>query len=291
MSGNLIRYVSGGNTCNLGYNYKNSATDGMPGPIGPTGPQGIQGLIGQTGPTGPPGIQGNTGATGIIFIIGNTGPIGLSGLQGIPGPQGPQGNTGPQGNPGLQGATGSTGIIFIAGNTGATGPAGINGVTGPAGTNGLQGPTGPTGPTGPAGTASGNSNVYVVKVKFTNATLDNPLVFSVRDPLGNTSLTGWTFTYQSASSLSITPPSTFTRILGNFQRFTQYQNTTSPFLYLESGFALAQTTGANIQYTPSTNTYLISGLTTNFTGIVGGAGVIAHMYIVFSEISQTSIFI
>jgi hypothetical protein len=319
MSGNLVRYLPGGNSCNLGYNYKNAGVigkDGLPGPTGPIGPTGSKGDTGI-------GLQGPTGPTGsIVIILGNTGPQGLGGERGLQGPTGSIGPTGPKGDTGigLQGPTGPTGtIIAILGNTGPQGPTGPIGPTGPKGDTGigLQGPTGPQGNTGPSGgpigptglkgdtgqqgptgpkgdtgtSISGNSNVYILKLKFTNASLDNPPVISVRDPSGNTSLTGWTFAYQSASSLAITPPSTFTRILGNFQRFTQYQNTTPPFLYLESGFALAQTTGANIQYTPSTNTYLISGLTTNYTGIVGGSGVIAYMYIVFSEISQTSIFI
>jgi hypothetical protein len=172
MSGNLVKYTPGGNSCNLGYNYKNNTGD--QGPAGPVGPQGPTGPKGDTGI----GITGPAGSTGIVFIIGNTGPVGLGGSQGLQGATGPTGPTGPKGDTGigLQGPPGSTSTVFIFGNTGPTGPQGpagststifIIGNTGPTGqqgASGLQGPTGPKGDTGIGlqGPAGSTSTIFII---------------------------------------------------------------------------------------------------------------------------------
>ena len=134
----LLRYSPGGNTCNMGYNYKNIGPSGALGPqgvTGATGPQGPPGPAVTIGSTGPTGVQGNTGATGPQGI---TGPSGLRGNTGATGPQGLTGATGPQAD------TGPTGPIGVQGVTGATGPQGVTGATGPQGATGVNLPTGNT---------------------------------------------------------------------------------------------------------------------------------------------------
>jgi hypothetical protein len=299
MSGNLTRYNVGKNSCNLGYNYKNSGPDGIPGPPGPTGPQGLIGLL---GPTGSQGIQGVTGATGIMFIIGNTGATGFVGSQGLPGntgPIGPTGPQGPQGLNGLEGPTGATGIMFIIGNTGPTGPAGINGIagigtigpTGPAGANGingingsigLQGPTGPTGiigPTGPAGTGGGSSGVYSIKIIYSGTNL--PTFSSSNVFLKDTSgtlidFTTWSLTRTGNASFSMSPPIGIRSTLVEFKYFVQ---TASTPRYLYSSFTAAATSGyANVVYDGS-SIYTFSGLDNANTSIMSGG----ILYIMFKS--------
>lgn len=188
MSGNLVRYLPGGKTCNLGYNYKNTGPEGLRGLPGPTGPKGEYG--GPPGPTGPQGIQGPTGAQGPpgVGLLGAIGPQGIQGPTGPAGPAGPAGSSvttddllraminnqdvininvnggggglgtvGPTGPPGPAGPAGGpagpAGPAGAAGAAGPAGPAGAAGAAGPAGPIGPSGPAGPAGPVGPVGPA------------------------------------------------------------------------------------------------------------------------------------------
>jgi len=155
MSGNLMRYMPGGRTCSLGYNYKNAGPEGMRGPIGPTGPKGDYG-----GPPGPTGPKGDTGLQG---------PSGITGPKGDTGLQGPSGITGPKGDTGIQGPSGITGPTGPKGDYG-----GPPGPTGPKGDTGIQGPVGPTGQSSGPGLGS-TTSLQIDDAYFSN---------SVNMPLG-----------------------------------------------------------------------------------------------------------
>ncbi len=136
-SGELIRFVPGGNI---------KGPKGDTGDIGPAGPTGLQG---EQGPQGPKGDKGDTGDTGPI------GPQGEQGIQGIQGPEGPQGPIGPAGEQGPKGDKGDPG------EQGPQGPIGPEGPQGLKGDPGEQGPEGPIGPQGPKGDKGNPASIKV----------------------------------------------------------------------------------------------------------------------------------
>jgi hypothetical protein len=323
MSGNLVKYLPGGTSCNLGYNYKNAGLigkDGLAGPSGPTGPTGPKGDTG-IGLQGPPGPTGS-----IIAILGNTGPQGLGGEPGLQGPTGPTGPTGPKGDTGagIQGPTGPTGsVVAILGNTGPqgftgpqgpTGPqgntgAGIQGPTGPQGPTGqqgntgagIQGPTGPQGPTGQGGSGGGSSGVYIFKLAFSAGVLSPSIgspgaIIAAQDPNGATithGVGGWSLSTTAANTIVITPPVALKGCFGNFHRYTQFSDTATgqSTNYKMDAFSIASTSGSLVGYTISNGsmTFYFGTNPNASTGVLSAGS--ATMYIIMSQINSTNVFI
>ena len=313
MSGNLVRYLPGGNSCNLGYNYKNAGVigkDGLPGPtgaIGATGPKGDTGI----------GIQGPTGPSGsIIAILGNTGPQGLDGERGLQGPTGP---TGPKGETGagIQGPTGQKGDTGPSGGpigpTGQQGPTGQKADTGQKGDTGQQGPTGQqgntgigiTGPTGQKGdtgiSIGGISGVYIFKLQWDRGSLSPTTgspgaIISAQDPNGATithGVGGWSLQTTAANSIVITPPASLKGCFGNFHRYTQFSDTATGQTtnFKMDAFSIAATSGSLVGYTSSNGsmTFYFGVIPNSSTGILSSGSAI--MYIIMSQINSSNVFI
>ena len=120
-----------------------------------------------------------------------------------------------------------------------------------------------------------------MKVAFQSGTASS--LASAVDPSG----TSINWASVSGGNVILAPPSALQGTLGNFLRYSQ-NSTANPPTYLVSAFAVASTSGANVQYLGGV--YTISGLTNSFTGINTAASGV-NMYIIFSQISSTSILI
>ena len=286
-----VTYVGGGPTNNdiLQWNSSTSSwrnvsltTAGAQGPTGAPGATGPQGFTGATGSgatggigfTGATGNQGFTGSTGSGFTgatgigatgaTGNQGSIGSTGL-GSTGATGPQGDIGATGS----GSIGATGL----GSTGATGPAGVGGTGatgfGSTGATGTQGAQGNVGATGSAGSGSG---VYYVRLGVVNGAVTT--INAAEDPSGNNLLSdpNWTFSIVSANEVSVAHPLNKWAI--GFNRYAE--NTTNNFLTANVGIP---STSGNYVTQPHTKTsFNIKGISTNFTGVGGGAGPFTMYY-------------
>lgn len=122
----------------------------------------------------------------------------------------------PGGSTGPAGPTGPAGV-GPTGAAGATGPAGSAGATGAAGATGSAGPVGPTGVAG----SSTQTGIYSLKLEFSGGNLISSPFVQAKDPSGNTIIgaTGWTFTRNNSTSITIGHPAGVWFI--NFNRIAQ----------------------------------------------------------------------
>jgi hypothetical protein len=237
-----VTYVGGGPTNNDILQWNSSTSSWRNVSLTTAGAQGPTGAIGATG------AQGFTGATG-FGSTGATGPAGVGGT----------------------GATGFGATGF--GSTGATGPAGVGGTGatgfGSTGATGTQGAQGNVGATGSAGSGSG---VYYVRLGVVNGAVTT--INAAEDPSGNNLLSdpNWTFSIVSANEVSVAHPLNKWAI--GFNRYAE--NTTNNFLTANVGIP---STSGNYVTQPHTKTsFNIKGISTNFTGVGGGAGPFTMYY-------------
>lgn len=180
--------------------------------------------------------------------------------------------------PGGTGSGGSPINTYSSGTLVGTGVTGLNftgaavsSVTDTAGitTVSISATTGATGATGSPGATGNNgaSGVYFVALEFSSGSLISSPFLRAEDDQGNSLIgaSGWTFTRNSGSEITITFPSN--NYATAFTRIVEYTNS----VFLTASVGISGTTGNYVVQTPGNTSINIKGLTNSFTGINNSA--------------------